>query len=172
MDKVDERFTITDVDDYETLTNKIFYDEKHMYNPKEFVDYQGFNYIGPFFLQGRHGIGAHGAGENSDNGVEESLIFKTCIYQIKHSDIFLAWITSSDQYGTLVELGYANQLGLKCYIAFDNALKSDMSDHDAHDSKFIYNDMWFVRHFAKDLGYLNSFDEAINKIQEDMKYVN
>lgn len=62
-----------------------------------------------------------------------------CFEWIKGCDICFTYIDTNDCHGSLVEIGLAYMLKKPIYIAFN--------------SKKDYEDMWFCRQFATDLGY-------------------
>jgi len=94
------------------------------------------DYSGPFFMSCDHGCfhgpNTHGAGENNcmSGGGDKSLTFNRCLSAIARCNLFLAWIDSSDAYGTLTEIGFAHAYKRPIYIGYPDT--------------FDISDMWFA----------------------------
>jgi hypothetical protein len=97
----------------------------------------GFIYSGPFVVSCDHGCyhgpGAHGASGaecREDAPYSRSVIPLLCRHWIERSTLIYAWIDCTSCYGTLVEIGWAQQMGKPVYIAFSKP--------------WLAAEMWFV----------------------------
>ena len=97
----------------------------------------GINCTGAFFM-GEHScpyLNNHGWDEYSRNIFEaNNKVFELCKRAIDKSDIFFAWINSSDCHGTLVEIGYAYQKVKYLIVTYA--------------TKQLAKDVWFPSCFA------------------------
>lgn len=101
----------------------------------EFEFQSGFVYCGPFFA-GAHGSfdGVHGDMMSCWDDIAER-----ARSQIRSCDVLLAWINSSDCFGTLTEIGFAAALGKPIFIGFEAGRFADL-----HVSEFS-----FIRQFVQ-----------------------
>ena len=101
---------------------------------KRYEYYNGEYDAGEFIVTGPHSLGCdHSCFHNTSHastdgeftclgelGMEQQDVFEACTHQINKSDIVFAYITSSDIYGTLFELGFAYGINKPVYIVFKN----------------------------------------------------
>jgi len=92
------------------------------------IDCGPFIYMGPYFIACDHGCGHQPGGHGlHHNACTEPLGAPTrwsvpalCHRWISQSDLLFAWIDGPDCFNTLIEIGWAQQLGLRTYISFRN----------------------------------------------------
>lgn len=127
-------------------------DLKNLSNPNHCLDEGDFFYQGPFFISCDHGC-SHGPNQhgvinsccqedeafqlnehwNGHNFAGRKKVFDISRERLRRTDLVFAYINSLDCFGTLVEIGWAYQLGKPIAICFDlPELK----------------DMWFVKECA------------------------
>ncbi|MCX7143976.1 MAG: hypothetical protein NT123_23620 [Proteobacteria bacterium] len=87
------------------------------------LDAVAFEYVGPFFVACDHGCfhGPNGHGMRNGCapiGFAHKRIIRLNLAAIHNADLVFAYITSSDCYGTLFELGWAARGGKRIVIAF------------------------------------------------------
>lgn len=97
------------------------------------------HYVGPFFVSCDHGCfhgpNRHGSDCNSERSNHDSLgihplVRERALRGIQNCDVLFAYINSTDCYGTLFEIGYANALGKPVFIALEKE----------------FPDLWFCLH--------------------------
>ena len=108
------------------------------------IDQGAFLYGGPFFISCDHGCAhgpaTHGAGssfcnESPDGRLEtRARVLEVNFKRIARCDLFLAYLNSTDCYGTLVEIGYAHALDKNITIGIGRDLKLE-----------DYRDLWIAR---------------------------
>lgn len=97
----------------------------HIWRGRNVIPMQHFDYVGPFVYSCDHGC-AHGTNKhgvlgscNSDYlAISRSEVFNRCMMGVRRCDLFVAYITSIDAYGTFLEIGYAFSLGRSIVLCF------------------------------------------------------
>jgi hypothetical protein len=90
------------------------------------VDCGSYIFNGPFFIACDHGCG-HEPGAHGVNATRCTIplgaptrwtVPSLCHQWIAQSDLLFAWIDAPDCFNTLIEIGWAQQLGLRTYVSF------------------------------------------------------
>jgi hypothetical protein len=91
-------------------------------------------------------------------------IFNAATNMIEDCDILLAWINALDCYGTIFEIGYANAIGKKIFIAYDSSLDIPKSNTQFLDTwnhgEPENSDFWFVNESTGLTGTFLTVDSA------------
>lgn len=93
----------------------------------------GHDFTGPYSV-GYSYCDTHGAGKHLGEKMAEDIV-KLCQQAIKSSDLVFAWITSTDVYATLFEIGIAVGIGIPVVLG----------------SPKIFDDMWFIYESVSDV---------------------
>lgn len=102
--------------------------------------------VGPFFVSCDHGCyhkdSAHGGGTgcSEDSDIPREEVAKNCISALNQADLVFCYVDSLDCYGTLFELGRANENGIPIVIVFAPGLATPQE-----------NQFWFVCTFAAEV---------------------
>lgn len=89
------------------------------------IQTEAFSYVGPFFVSCDHGCShypsSHGASSVVECGqwqfTHEEIIDNNNA-ALENADLVFAYITDTDCYGTLIEIGWALQKGIRVVLAF------------------------------------------------------
>ena len=83
------------------------------------------------------------------NGLSRMQAVERCKFQIMQAEALYAYIDSSDCYGTLIEIGFANAVGIPIHLVFSKELPhcQDEEGYAEHD------DFWFVKEMATSVSY-------------------
>jgi hypothetical protein len=123
---------------------------KYAFDRSELVT-PGFTYVGPFFVSCDHGCyhgkGTHGA--TSELGCEEEIentrldVIKKNNAAIDSADLVFAYITATDCYGTMVEIGRvtSNLFRPRLAIAFAPGVPVDDFWYGAKQADSLYYDV-------------------------------
>lgn len=93
---------------------------------------EAFSYVGPFFVANSHdcyhGPNRHGAVPTDysfDQNYDQSTVIQNNNASLASADLVFAYITATDCYGTLVEIGWSLAKGIRVVIAFAPDIPSD-----------------------------------------------
>lgn len=93
---------------------------------------EAFSYVGPFFISCDHGCnhgpnshGATGGYEVGESEFNKQDVINNNMVALKAADLVFAYITATDCYGTLIEIGWALANGIRVVIAFAPNIPSD-----------------------------------------------
>ena len=103
-------------------------------------------------------------GHREENGLSRMQAVERCKFQIMQAEALYAYIDSSDCYGTLVEIGFANAIGIPVHLVFSKELPhcQDKEGYNGHgeykegDEDFVkadHDDFWFVKEMAASISY-------------------
>jgi nucleoside 2-deoxyribosyltransferase len=110
------------------------------------------NYTGPYTASDDHGCahaGQHKFATCGLTGAEYgAILLRRCEEAVRRCDIFFAHFETPDQFGTLVELGWARALGKRIWMTMTNELFGSFSYVNSDDcwyQSFGDHDMWFAQ---------------------------
>ena len=130
--------------------------------------YQRFHYQREgnpqYFTLNSRGEGGCPDGHREDNGLSRMQAVERCKFQIMQAEALYAYIDSSDCYGTLVEIGFANAMGIPIHLVFSKELphcqdKKGCNGHGEYqegDEFFVkaeHDDFWFIKEMATSVSY-------------------
>jgi hypothetical protein len=100
--------------------------------------------------------GDEGSCPDAQNGLSRMQAVERCKFQIMQAEALYAYIDSSDCYGTLVEIGYANAIGIPVHLVFSRQLPhcqdvKTRCDHGEYEDD--HDDFWFVKEMAASVSY-------------------
>jgi hypothetical protein len=91
-----------------------------------------FSYVGPFFVACDHGCthgpnshGAINAGCDADQSLTRQAVIANNNAGLDAADLVFAYITATDCYGTLIEIGWALKLRTRVVLAFAPGIPVD-----------------------------------------------
>jgi len=92
-----------------------------------------------------------------ENGLSRMQAVERCKFQIMQAEALYAYIDSDDCYGTLVEIGFANAIGIPIHLVFSKELPH-CQDTKVYDKRSVYkeidhDDFWFVKEMAASVSY-------------------
>jgi len=96
-------------------------------------------------------------GHREDNGLSRKQAVERCKFQIMQAEALYAYIDANDCYGTLIEIGFANAIGIPVHLVFSKDL-FHCEDKKSYDSshgwcKEDHDDFWFVKEMATSVSY-------------------
>ena len=110
-----------------------------------------------YFTWNSRGEGGCPDGHREDNGLSRMQAVERCKFQIMQAEALYGYIDSNDCYGTLVEIGFANAMGIPVHLVFSKELphcqdKTSYNDHGQY-KEFDHDDFWFVKEMATSVSY-------------------
>lgn len=122
-----------------------------------------FTYCGPYFVSCDHGC-AHMNGKHAmatplcigrdefQGHAEPEEVPRLCQQWLQRANLVFAWINRGDCHGTLIELGWAQTLGIPSYVGFAN--------------ERLRKEMWFLTNCPKTFSRVHTnprtaFEQAI-----------
>lgn len=92
------------------------------------------DYVGPFLYgcdhgcchgEGRHGVGAGGQGGEEpccwgDSAFSREEVARRCLDAVRRADLVFCWLQAPEDYGSMIEVGFALALGKRVVIGADD----------------------------------------------------
>jgi very-short-patch-repair endonuclease len=87
------------------------------------------------------------------------------ITEIQKCDFLLAYLYTTDSYGSIAEIAYASALGKRCYLIIlaeadpSETFQPKHGDESSYDISSLHDSYWFISHFPKVCTYVVSSQE-------------
>ncbi len=70
-----------------------------------------------------------------------------CLYEIDRCDFLIAWLDTSDSYGSIAEIAYASSIGKKCFVFVKELEHIKTEEGEDTGISCLYDAYWFISHF-------------------------
>lgn len=132
------------------------------YHEEAIMDCASFTLTGPFAAS-LFGHGCIGDYEFSPHWTDahSKRIIQQCKWAINACDVFCAHISTSDAYGTLMEIGYAAALKKRISLTIEASIVDSLQRAtESHNDVPGKHDLWFAEELSDDSAIVSGFQDA------------